>query len=150
MFCVQLYGKWVRWGCYNLYFEALQGLLFWKAPIFFISVLRKCHAAIPEHNQVDPLGGLNLKRMKSLLSPCDYTRVVPISGIFDSVAKILQNWDKGSRHWRPSKMLYGICTKGLGPNTVNTWWFMYIWCAPTKQGASRTGLFWDIRTWKLA
>ena len=26
MFCVQLYGKWAHWGCYNLYFEALKGL----------------------------------------------------------------------------------------------------------------------------
>ena len=32
MFCVQLYGKWARWGHYNLYFEALKGLLLKKAP----------------------------------------------------------------------------------------------------------------------
>ena len=35
MFCVQLYGKWVCWGCYNIYFEALKGLLLKNAPYFF-------------------------------------------------------------------------------------------------------------------
>ena len=32
MFCVQLYGKWARWGHYNLYFEALKGLLLKNPP----------------------------------------------------------------------------------------------------------------------
>ena len=32
MFCVQLYGKWTRWGHYNLYFEALKGLFLKNAP----------------------------------------------------------------------------------------------------------------------
>ena len=34
MFCVQLYRKWAHWGHYNLYFEALKGLLFKSAAIF--------------------------------------------------------------------------------------------------------------------
>ena len=32
MFCVQLYGKSARWGRYDLYFEALKGLLLKNAP----------------------------------------------------------------------------------------------------------------------
>ena len=32
MFCVQLYGKWARWGHYNLFFEVLKGLLLKNAP----------------------------------------------------------------------------------------------------------------------
>ena len=32
MFCVLLYGKQARWGCYNLYFEALIGLFLKNAP----------------------------------------------------------------------------------------------------------------------
>ena len=32
MFYVQLYGKWAWWGGYNLYFEALKGLLPENAP----------------------------------------------------------------------------------------------------------------------
>ena len=32
MFCVQVYGKWAHWGHYNLYHEALKGLLLKNAP----------------------------------------------------------------------------------------------------------------------
>ena len=35
IFCVQLHGKWARWGHYNLYFEALKGLLLKNTPKFF-------------------------------------------------------------------------------------------------------------------
>ena len=61
MFCVQLYGKWAHWGCYNLYSEALKELLIKNTQIFWISLSQKCHACIPEYNEVDPVGGLNLK-----------------------------------------------------------------------------------------
>ena len=37
-------------------------LLLKRAPYFFFSdFCRKCHATIHEDNQVDPIGGLNLK-----------------------------------------------------------------------------------------
>ena len=32
MFCVQLHGKYAHWGRYNLYFEALKGLLLKNVP----------------------------------------------------------------------------------------------------------------------
>ena len=32
MLRVQLYGKWAHWGCYNLFCEALKGLLLKNAP----------------------------------------------------------------------------------------------------------------------
>ena len=35
MFCVQLHGKWAHWGYYDLYFEALKGLLLKNASFFF-------------------------------------------------------------------------------------------------------------------
>ena len=38
MFCVQLYGKWTSGGRYNLYFEALKGLLLKKRNYFFFSI----------------------------------------------------------------------------------------------------------------
>ena len=60
-FWVQLYGKWACWRHYNLYFEAFKGLLFRNAPIFLPHFCRKCHTTIPEYNEVDPLGDLNLK-----------------------------------------------------------------------------------------
>ena len=50
MFCVQLYGKWASWGHYNLYFEALKGLLLKKHTLIFSDFCRKCHATIPEYN----------------------------------------------------------------------------------------------------
>ena len=60
--CVQLYGEKACWGHYTLYFEALKGFITQKRTlIFFSDFCRKCHTAIPEHNQVDPIGGLNLK-----------------------------------------------------------------------------------------
>ena len=37
MFCVQFYGKWAHWGRYNIYFEALKGLLLKNAPYFFLA-----------------------------------------------------------------------------------------------------------------
>ena len=60
MFFVQLHGKWANWGRYNLYFEACL-LLKKRTLIFFFWFCRNCHATIPEHIQVDPIGGLNLK-----------------------------------------------------------------------------------------
>ena len=47
MFYVQLYGKWGRRGRYDLYFEALKGLLLKKA---FFGFLQKMSHYIPEHN----------------------------------------------------------------------------------------------------
>ena len=72
MFCVQLYGEWDCWGRYNLYFEALKGLLLKNTPWFLSDFCRKCQATIPEHNSVGP----QPQSIKSLPSPCDYTRVV--------------------------------------------------------------------------
>ena len=49
MICVQLYGKWARWGRYNLYFEAL---IFTKTRtlFFFFFFLIFAENVIPEHN----------------------------------------------------------------------------------------------------
>ena len=48
-------------GHYNLYFEALKGLLLKNTPEFFSDFCRKCHAIIPENNSVDPIWVLDLK-----------------------------------------------------------------------------------------
>ena len=45
---VQLYGKWVRWRRYNLYFEALERFITQKSTLFFSDFCRKCHTTIPE------------------------------------------------------------------------------------------------------
>ena len=36
IFCVQLYGKWVRWGRYNLYLETFKGSFFKNVLILYL------------------------------------------------------------------------------------------------------------------
>ena len=69
MFCVQLYGKWACWGCYNLYFEDIKALLL-KTHLIFSWFLHKMSPGIILRWSN---WGPQPQSIKSLLSPCDYT-----------------------------------------------------------------------------
>ena len=84
MFCVQLYGKWTHWGCYNLYFEAFKGLLlkknknknkkkkktkkFKNTPIFYLIFAENVKLLSLNIVKADSLGPLP-QSIKSPLSP---------------------------------------------------------------------------------
>ena len=75
MFCVQLYRKWVR-GHYNLYFEALKGLLFKNALIFYLIFAENVTLLPLNKMKLIPCPrGLQPQGINSLLSPCYYTMV---------------------------------------------------------------------------
>ena len=78
MFCVQLYGKWARWGQYNLYFEALKGLLLKKCTLFFFLIFAEKVTLLSQNIiKLIPLESSTSKYKKSA-SPCDYTKVICI------------------------------------------------------------------------
>ena len=57
---MQLYRQWARWGRYNLYFEALKGLLLKNAPYFFLIFAENVTLLSQNMIKVDPIEGLNL------------------------------------------------------------------------------------------
>ena len=81
MFCLQLYGKWARWGRYNLYFEALKRLLFKNALLLWSRFGAWKNVTLLTLNIIKliSLGTSTSKYKKSAFSPCDYTRVATCS-----------------------------------------------------------------------
>ena len=65
MFRVQLNGKWDRWGRYNLYFEALKGLLLKNEPYFFFLIFAENVTLLSVNNYADPIGASTSKYKKS-------------------------------------------------------------------------------------
>ena len=93
MFCVQLYGKWVRWGRYNLYFEAIKGSLLKKERtlIFFPDFCRKCHAPLPEHKLI-PLGPQPHSIKKSAFSMWLYKGVTELALKVEPAFHYIPSW----------------------------------------------------------
>ena len=68
MFCVQRYEKWVRWGHFNLYFEALKGLLLKNAPYVFLIFAENVTLLSRNMIKLIPLGFSTSKYKESAFS----------------------------------------------------------------------------------
>ena len=86
---MQLYGKWARWGRYNLFFEAFKGLLLKIAPYFFLFFAENVTLLSLNIIKLIPYGASTSKYKNfafpmwlyegvELKKPCSFTPLIPI------------------------------------------------------------------------